>query len=526
MTTRLFSLLLALLLAGPALAQDAAVPGPAGNWFAGDPADGVEGIRLDAAYDLLGGREPAAEVIVAVIDSGVETTHPDLVPVLWTNPGEIAGDGLDNDGNGYADDVHGWSFLGGPGGNVEHDTLELARLVAACRAGTPYPNTDCDALEQTLESERAVATTQLAQLGPIHAQLSVADSTLRARFGDAYDVDDPLALDVGMDMGAAQMQRMMGALVAQGFTFGDLDGFVRQMRDRLAYAYNPGYDVRHLVGDDPADLDERAYGVPDVDGPDPNHGTGVAGLIAAVRGNDAGIDGIAPNTADGVHVRIMALRAVPGGDERDKDVANAIRYAADNGARIINMSFGKAYSPQKEAVDAAVRYAEERGVLLVHAAGNDGKDLETNDAFPSDLYADGGSAQAWLTVGASGAAAAELAASFSNTGATRVDLFAPGARVETLARRGITNVTDGTSFAAPVVSGVAALLMVYFPDLSAADVRSILLDSARRYADVQVPAPGELEGAAGLVPFSSLSVTGGVVDAAAAVELAIERADG
>ena len=179
--------------------------------------------------------------------------------------------------------------------------------------------------------------------------------------------------------------------------------------------------------------------------------------MAALRGNAFGIDGIAPNTADRVAVRIMALRAVPGGDERDKDVANAIRYAADNGAHVVNMSFGKAYSPQKEAVDAAVRYALARGVLFVHAAGNDAKDLDVEPSFPTARLTDGTTAGAWLEVGASAETADALAAGFSNVGATRVDLFAPGAQVGTLARNGLTTVTDGTSFAAPVVAGVAAL---------------------------------------------------------------------
>ena len=512
MTPRL-ALAALLALAAPASAQD-------GAWFAGDPADGVEGIRLEAAYDALAGREPAREVIVAVIDSGVDTDHPDLAPVLWTNPGEIAGNGLDDDGNGYADDLHGWSFLGGPGGTVDKDTYELTRLVAACRAEAPYPATDCPAVEAELAAERAQLTGQLLQVEPLYAQVAQADSLLRARF-PAYD-GDAAALDVGMDATAGRAKGLLSAFAAQGFGLDDLQGFVTYLRDGLAYGYNPEFDPRPAVGDDYANPAQRDYGVPDVDGPDANHGTGVAGLVAAVRGNGLGIDGIAPNTESATWVRIMALRAVPGGDERDKDVANAIRYAADNGAHIVNMSFGKAYSPQKAAVDDAVRYALERGVLFVHAAGNDAADIDAVPSYPSARFADGRAAGAWLEVGASGETASALAAEFSNVGATRVDLFAPGAQVGTLAKSGLTTVTDGTSFAAPIVSGVAALLMAYVPELTAGEVRELLVASARDRAELMVPAPGT--GAP--VRFGDLSATGGLVDAAAAVELALARAGG
>ncbi|HEX8299910.1 MAG TPA: S8 family serine peptidase, partial [Rubricoccaceae bacterium] len=238
-----------------------------------------------------------------------------------------------------------------------------------------------------------------------------------------------------------------------------------------------------------------------------------------------GIDGVAPNTADAQPVRILALRAVPDGDERDKDVANAIRYAVDNGARIINMSFGKGFSPQKSAVDEAVRYAAERGVLLVHASGNDGNNLEPgagHNNFPTAFYGDATGtdhAATWLEIGASAPGVQALAASFSNYGQTRVDLFAPGASVTSLAPGGGIQTADGTSFASPVTAGVAALVMAYFPDLTAVQVRQILMDSATRYADAEVGQPGD----GATVRFGTLSVSGGVVNAAEAVRLAMER---
>lgn len=508
----------ALLAAAPAaLAQSADGPAPPpDDWHLLDrDADGVAGISLDRAYGLLGDRQPR-EIVVAIIDSGVDVTHPDLEPVLWTNADEVAGNGVDDDGNGYVDDVRGWSFLGGADGqNVEHDTYELARLVALCRAGTPDTTySDCDELEAELEEERAPLAQQSVQIGMIVAQAKAAEALLRDRFGDAYDPADPGALDVGTDAEASQAQAMLSFLADQGASVADAEAYLESVTSRLEYGLNPEYDPRGLVGDDYADVTERFYGNTDVAGPDPNHGTGVAGLVAAARGNSVGIDGIAP-------ARIMALRAVPGGDERDKDVANAIRYAADNGAHIINMSFGKAYSPQKAAVDEAVAYAVSKGVLLVHAAGNSAEDIDVEPNYPSRVFLDGTETGGWLEVGASEADRATLAASFSNYGRTRVDLFAPGAGVTSLKPGGGVQTANGTSFAAPVVAGVAALVMAYFPELSAEEVRQVLLDSATRYDD-EVARPGD-ESA---VAFGELSATGGVVNAAEAVRLAAERAEG
>jgi subtilisin family serine protease len=266
------------------------------------------------------------------------------------------------------------------------------------------------------------------------------------------------------------------------------------------------------VGDNPADLSERVYGSADVMGPDATHGTHVAGIIAAARGNGVGVDGIAPR------VQIMAVRVVPDGDEHDKDVANGIRYAVDNGAQIINMSFGKAFSPHKSAVDEAVKYAESKGVLLIHAAGNDGEDLGENPSFPTRAYEGGGSAANWIEVGASSWKVDSLATTFSNYGRGQVDLFAPGLDILSTVPGGGFERQDGTSMAAPVVTGVAALLMAYFPDLKAADVKRILLASVSPFGDRNVARPGN--GPA--VRFGELSATGGVVNAFSAIRMAAQ----
>jgi subtilisin family serine protease len=247
----------------------------------------------------------------------------------------------------------------------------------------------------------------------------------------------------------------------------------------------------------------------------------VSGIIGAIRGNDTGIEGIAHN------VRVMMVRTVPDGDERDKDVANAIRYAVDNGAQIINMSFGKSYSPHKRVVDDAVKYADSRGVLMVHAAGNDGENVDETPSFPTAVFEDGGRAQNWIEVGASSWKGADsLVAPFSNYGHDRVDVFAPGVDILSTAPGGGYEQQSGTSMAAPVVSGVAALLMAYYPDLTAADVKRIILESATRLTDRQVLRPNS-EGLPGpAVPFGTLSATGGIVNAYEAIRMAEEMSAG
>ena len=282
---------------------------------------------------------------------------------------------------------------------------------------------------------------------------------------------------------------------------------------RLQYGLNPSYNPRPIVGDDYNTTAQRGYGNTDVMGPDAKHGTHVAGIIGAIRNNSVGVDGIAPA------VRLMMVRAVPDGDERDKDIANAIRYAVDNGAQVINMSFGKAFSPQKATVDSAVRYADAHGVLMVHAAGNDAENADVKPSFPSPNYVGGGRAQNWIEVGASSWKSGEaLVAPFSNYGHTLVDVFAPGVDILSTVPGGYER-DSGTSMAAPVVTGLAALLMDFFPNLTAADVKRIILASAVRHADQSVQKPG-----GGAARFGDLSGTGGIVNAYAAIKMAQEQA--
>jgi subtilisin family serine protease len=477
-------------------------------------ADGVQGTGSRRAVgELLAGRKPARTVVVAIIDGGVDTAHAGLKDRLWQNPREVAGNGRDDDGNGHVDDTRGWNFLGGADGrNVKQETLELTREYARCeRAGASAAG--CAEITAEFTARREEARMEVAQIEQVSEVYGMTMGLLqRALPGDSLTVERVKALVPTSD--SLRVAREIYLQIAEnGVTASQLEQAVTDVKDQLAYGLNPAFDPRAIVGDDPTNLAQRAYGNRDVTGPDASHGTHVAGIVGATRQGDVGVDGVA------AEVRLMAVRAVPNGDERDKDVANAIRYAVDHGAQVINMSFGKGYSPDKRAVDEAVKYADARGVLLVHAAGNDGKDLAVEKNFPNATYLDGGRAVNWIEVGASSwRGGDQLAADFSNYGKAEVDLFAPGVDILSTVPGGGWERNSGTSMAAPVVSGVAALLMSYFPKLTAADVKRLLLETATRYPDAMVARPGEKEE---MVRFGDLSATGGVVNAYAAVRAAL-----
>jgi subtilisin family serine protease len=500
--------------AGPApTAQPREAPA---DWQLLDPAsDGVPGAAIARAREQLTARQPAREVVVAVIDGGVDTAHAALRPALWRNAGERAGSRSDDDGNGFVDDVWGWNFLGGAdGGSVHYDTWEVTRLHALCTRGgatatvTPGPQ-ECGRIAEDFQSKRMEAELVLANVRNIAEALDAMLPLLREAVGDSLTAERVGALRPTRP-DVQQARSVYLQLAAAGITPAEVDAAKKEMESRIAYKLNPDFDPRPLVGDDYADLDQRAYGNPDVMGPDAAHGTHVAGIIASVVAA-ARAEGAGPG------VRIMAVRAVPDGDEHDKDVANAIRYAVDNGAHVINMSFGKGYSPQKAAVDDAVRYADARGVLMVHAAGNDGHDLAVEPNYPTPVYLDGDRARHWIEVGASAWQGGDsLAAPFSNYGQAEVDLFAPGVDIRSAAPGGGFERQSGTSMAAPVVAGVAALLMTYYPELTAGDVRRILLETATRYTAQPVIRPGGVD----RVPFGALSATGGIVNAYEAVRRA------
>ncbi len=522
MNARFLLLLLLVVLTSGLSAQTEA---PA-NWFNLDQSkDGVPGLGTESLYQRISKGKKGETVVVAVIDSGVDYLHEDLKDIMWVNPGEIAGNGIDDDHNGYIDDIHGWNFLGNAKGeNVVHDNLEVTRLYAQYKK--KFANVDPVKLgkknkalyEQYLEYKGIVETKResASKNFTIFSTLKELISKMKASIKkDEITLNDIKKFKTDDD----KMKRLVGVIkqqMEQGMSFEEFDKQVEEAYEHYDgeynFNYNPDYDSRSLVGDNYADLTQRFYGNNDVKGPDARHGTHVAGIIGAIRGNNIGMDGVADN------VRIMSVRTVPDGDERDKDVANAIRYAVDNGAKVINMSFGKGQSPNKKYVDEAVKYAMKKDVLLVHAAGNDGKENDFANNYPNDLLGKK-YAENWIEIGASNWVTGDhLAASFSNYSPKLVDVFAPGEEIYSTTPDNTYENLQGTSMASPMVAGVAAVVRSYFPDLTAVQVKDIIAGSAVK-EPIKVVKPGTEDE---MVDFSTLSTSGGVANVEAAVDLAIK----
>ncbi|RZK75787.1 MAG: peptidase S8 [Pedobacter sp.] len=466
--------------------------------------DSIFGISSDKAYkELLKGKK-SKKVIVAVIDAGMDYKHEDLKSIAWINPKEKAGNGKDDDKNGYIDDVYGWNFLGSAKGSVTYDNLEMTRIVK---------NNPTSPLKDTLDQKIAEST---GMRDNILAFKTVFDDLIKG-IGTSNPDKAALAAYKPTDSRQQQVQRvLLSMLDKEGSIAAVAEGIksdLKHFEDELKYNYNINYNSRDTVGDDINNVNEKIYGNAHVDAFDTDHGTHVAGIIAADRTNNLGIMGVADN------VIIMPVRTVPTGDERDKDVANAIYYAVNNGAKVINMSFGKGYSPNKEAVDKAVKYAVSKDVLLVHAAGNESKNIDTEKNFPTATYLDGSDARSnWIEVGASAFKDGDnLTASFTNYGAKMVDLFAPGVKINSTTPGSKYEDHSGTSMAAPVVAGVAALVREYYPKLTAAQVKEILMKSVTKVSH-DVKLPGDPAGK--LVPFSDLCVAGGIVNVYSALQLA------
>ena len=498
---------------------------PPQNWFHLDLAkDGYPGVSTIRTYDeLLKGRT-AQPVVVAVIDGGTDVNHEDLKANIWINKREIADNAMDDDGNGYVDDLHGWNFIGGKKGNVRYDTFELTRLYKSLNdkygkmSAAEVPAAEKDAYgrylaikeeyeEKSKESRYnyALYSGILQSIKFMLADLGNENPTLEEV--EAYKPDNDSSMIT---------QQILIAILKEGSSLpevmDELKEGVESVETGAMYHYNPDYDPRHIVGDNYEDDTERFYGNADVAGPDAMHGTHVAGIIGADRTNGIGINGVAD------HAQLMIIRVVPDGDERDKDVANAIRYAADNGAKVVNMSFGKGYGYDKKAVDDAVKYAASKDVLLVHASGNDGQNNDKSERFPSDRFIDGTSPANWLEVGAS--SYDKDVAAFSNYGKKNVDVWAPGVAIYATVPGNKYRNLQGTSMASPVAAGVAVMLRSYFPELTAAETKEILKKSVVKLPE-KVSLPGDESDKQ--VKLKKISVSGGIVNAYNAVQLAIKE---
>lgn len=491
-------------------------------WPHGDIfTDSVPGISLDKAYEFIKNKK-GTTVIVGVIDSGIDIEHEDLKNVVWTNEDEIADNDKDDDNNGYTDDIHGWNFLGGEKGAANPEQLELTRIVKKWmprfdgKAAAEISEADkkdfelYTNLKAIIDEKNGNANNQVAQYVGIKELLMKANDTivkvLNGKELNASNINEVTLADQALMQGKMIMMSILdsGSSIEQAYD--ELDGIVDHYSNQLNAQYKIDFNGR-VAGDDPYDITDTKYGNNLVIGSkdDEIHGTHVSGIIAAERNNGIGMNGVAQN------VKIMAVRAVPDGDEYDKDVALAIRYAVDNGAKVINMSFGKSYSPNKEWVYDAIKYAASKDVLLVHAAGNDASDIDEADNFPTD--ADDKKTEISdnvITIGAMTRHFNEkLVASFSNYGKLNVDVFAPGLEIYSTFPKDSYESIQGTSMAAPEVAGVAALIRSYYPKLSAAQVKRIIMDSGIEFKQ-KIILPGSKTDT---VDFTELSVSGKILNA-------------
>ncbi|PQB05448.1 S8 family peptidase [Aureitalea marina] len=453
--------------------------------------DTIPGMSVEKAYAEVVPKKKSEKVIVAVIDSGVDIEHEDLKNIIWTNKDEIPGNGKDDDKNGYVDDVHGWNFLG----DVVGENLEYVRYIRTL--GPKFEGKTMSSVPEADRADFAIYEKALAeydkeyskvlnykqQYSQILSQVKPAHEAISAKLGkEDYTVEDLQ----GIQNPTASEQQMIAGL-SQMLNFADsVPEVLEQLEEGIEYFdgqinvnFNMEEEYRSAkLGDDPDDWNSKFYGNGDVDGPtedkeDVSHGTHVAGIIAAQRGNGIGMDGVANN------VEIMVIRAVPDGDEYDKDIALAIRYAVDNGATVINTSFGKYFSPHPEWVWDAIKYAASKDVLIVNAAGNEAYDLDTIQVYPNDQQGVGPEiSDNFITIGAlNHDYGSELVAEFSNYGKVNVDAFAPGVKIWSTMPLNEYDYQQGTSMAAPAVAGVAAMIRGYFPNLSAAQVKQVLMNS-------------------------------------------------
>jgi subtilisin family serine protease len=433
--------------------------------------DTVPGMSVDKAYNEIIKNKKGQTTIVAVIDSGIDIDHEDLDDVIWTNTKEIANNGKDDDNNGYIDDIHGWNFLG----DAYDEQLEYVRLLASGDKSNPrYQEAQAE-----YEKDYQKYSSRKIQYDQILQQVVSADQAVSAYLKkDNYTQNDVNSIKTE----DASLQQSISILkYVYSLDFETVSDFKKELSDaivsiseRLNFNLNKDFRGRK-TGDNPDDFSQKFYGNGNVKPvkKDESHGTHVAGIIAAERNNNKGVNGVANN------VKIMSVRAVPNGDEYDKDVALAIRYAVDNGAKVINTSFGKYYSPHSDWVRDAIAYAGQKDVLIVNAAGNEGIDLDKKDVYPNDAIGTGLEvANNFITVGSLDPVyGSKMVSGFSNYGKINVDVFAPGEDIYSTFPENEYESIGGTSMASPAVAGIAALIRSQYPNLTATQVKQIIVDS-------------------------------------------------
>ena len=491
----------------------------------------VYGVNTENAYKFFEskGLKPKS-VVVAVLDSGVEVDHPGLVKNMWKNPNEIPNNGKDDDGNGYIDDVYGWNFIGGKNGDIDVDNMEVTRVVKKYKpifeGDDSAKNKENQAkmpedFEMYMKSKQLFATKseEAKQNFQLYTMIEKAIPDMVRLLNGKNLTKENLAAIKPTTQQEAMAMNVLGQVSKDpeiaGKSASEVEQYLKnqmkegldQLRPQVEKSYNLDFDPRkEIVGDNYDDYSEKKYGNNHYEGPDAKHGTHVAGIIAGLVNGSENQYGVASRVA-----KIMTVRAVPDGDERDKDVANAVRYAVDNGAKILNMSFGKPVSPGKNVVWDAFKYAESKGVLLVKAAGNENENIAEHQYFPTNFKSQADEKpfiNNMIVVGANTNDADALKASFSNFDQKMVDVFAPGDKIYSTVPDGKYEYLQGTSMASPVVAGAAAIMLAYMPNLKPEQIIESLVKSSNTTATNG---------------FDKLSRSNGVIDVAKASEYAYKN---
>lgn len=522
-----------------AFAQDKMQNNDLKTWYHKDfSTTNVYGVNTNNAYKFLEskGLKPRT-VVVGVLDSGVEVDHPGLINNMWKNPNEIPNNGIDDDKNGYVDDIYGWNFIGGKTADVDADNLEVTRMVKKYQPifeGTDSAKNKANQAKMPEEYAMYQKSKKLFDEKGSEAKQyyqyfsgfnNAIPSIIKTLNGKTLTKANLAAIKPASQEDSRNLQ-ILNSLVQEAENVGktpkeveellkkEVEGALKHYESQATKHYNLDFDPRkEIVGDNYDNYNEKHYGNNHYEGPDASHGTHVSGIIAGLpHGNEAQY-GVAHKVA-----KIMTVRAVPDGDERDKDVANAIRYAVDNGAKILNMSFGKAVSPGKKHVWDAMKYAEKKGVLLVKAAGNDNQNIGENEYFPTNFMKQSDEkpfVSNMIVVGASTNNSQNLRARFSNYNGKMVDVFAPGQEIYSTVPDAKYEYLQGTSMASPVVAGAAAVLWAYMPSLTPQQIKEALVKTVNKStvnANVDPSAN-----------FDQISVAGGVIDLYKAAQYAYDN---
>ncbi len=522
-----------------AFAQDKMQNNNLKTWYHKDfSTTNVYGVNTNNAYKFLEskGLKPRT-VVVGVLDSGVEVDHPGLINNMWKNPNEIPNNGIDDDKNGYVDDIYGWNFIGGKTADVDADNLEVTRMVKKYQPifeGTDSAKNRANQAKMPEEYAMYQKSKKLFDEKGSEAKQyyqyfsgfnNAIPSIIKTLNGKTLTKANLAAIKPASQEDSRNLQ-ILNSLVQDAENIGktpkeveellrkEVDGALKHYESQATKHYNLDFDPRkEIVGDNYDNYNEKHYGNNHYEGPDASHGTHVSGIIAGLpHGNEAQY-GVAHKVA-----KIMTVRAVPDGDERDKDVANAIRYAVDNGAKILNMSFGKAVSPGKKHVWEAMKYAEKKGVLLVKAAGNDNQNIGENEYFPTNFMKQSDEkpfVSNMIVVGASTNNNQNLRARFSNYNGKMVDVFAPGQEIYSTVPDAKYEYLQGTSMASPVVAGAAAVLWAYMPSLTPQQIKEALVKTVNKST-----VNANVDSSAN---FDQISVAGGVIDLYKAAQYAYDN---